>query len=1010
MKQERLSPKIWLALLVFGLFGQLAWTVENMYLNVFVFNTISGDPGIIANMVAMSALTATITTLLVGALTDKIGKRKAFMVAGYLLWGLSTMAFGAISIENVQAMFPGVAAVQGAATLVILMDCVMTFFGSSANDAAFNAWVTDTTNTKNRGRVEGVLSSLPLIAMLVVFAGLDGFTQRGDWPAFFNIVGGVVAIGGILGVFLIKDAPALSASDTGYFSNIVYGFRPGVARKNPSLYLSLCALFVAGAATQIFMPYLLIYIQKSLNIQDYALLLGVVLISASAISVICGRFIDKIGKLKFIFLAVTMELVGLLCMYLALDTAFVAVAGILMVGGNMLVLATINALVRDGTPQDKVGHFQGIRMLFAVLLPMVTGPYIGAAVIRGSGRTYEDLGVLKQVPTADIFLAAAFVLLLVLVPVFALRRRQKREAAAKTHTLYTPWGETLEPNHVLQEYPRPQLKRESYYNLNGLWEYAITQDTVPPKEYEGNILVPFSPESVLSGVKRQLLPKEALWYRRSVTLPDGFLRERLLLHFGAVDQCCEVFVDGICVGGHEGGYLPFILDVTEQIKEEKTYTLTVKVWDASNSSKKHAYGKQSLKRGGIWYTAQSGIWQTVWMESVPEYSIERLIITPRFDEAEVEVKAVMRQGDAQGTITVLSEGKQIAEGAFDSTGVARIPLPGFRAWSPEDPFLYDLVVSVGQDRVRSYFGMRKFGIGSDEEGVTRLMLNNRPYYQNGMLDQGYWSDGLYTAPSDEALIYDIRTMKEAGFHMLRKHIKIEPLRWYYHCDRLGMIVWQDMISGGGPYSPLVIQALPFAGIGLRDSRYNMLGRSQENGRVQFLSDLEETVRHLCNTVSLYLWTPFNEGWGQFDANEAARKLKELDPTRVIDHASGWYDQGGGDVKSLHIYYKKVRVRPEQKRPLVLSEFGGYSYGILGHRFSDGVFGYRIYDTVESFTNGYRELVHSEVVPAVRKGLCASVYTQVSDVEDELNGMLTYDRKILKIPQEILRDIHKELRL
>ncbi|HWR22949.1 MAG TPA: MFS transporter [Feifaniaceae bacterium] len=1008
MKQGKLGVRVWLGLLMFGLFGQLAWMVENMYLNVFVFNTISGDPGVIANMVAASAVTATLTTLLIGALTDKLGRRKAFISAGYILWGLSTMAFGAITVQNAQALFPGAAAAQVAATLVILTDCVMTFFGSGANDAAFNAWVTDVTSAENRGRVEGVLSSLPLVAMLIIFVGLDGLTQRGDWPMFFNIVGGVVTLGGVCGLFLLKDSPSLEKSTAGYLPGIVYGFRAGVVRKHPPLYLSLCALGVAGASTQIFMPYLLIYIQKSLNVPNYTLLLGAVLIAASLISVVCGRLIDKIGKLNFIFAAIALEFAGLLLMYAAVDPAFVAAAGIVMIGGNMLLLATVNALVRDYTPEDKAGHFQGIRMLFAVLLPMVTGPYIGAAVIRGSGRTYVDLGVVKQVPTADIFLAAAILLLLIFVPVAFLRRGEKKRAAGRAHTLYTPWGETLDPDHVLQEYPRPQMKRESYFNLNGIWEYAVTKGEHAPETYDGSILVPFSPESALSGVNRQLLPGETLWYRRTAALPEGFLKERLLLHFGAVDQCCEVFIDGVSAGGHEGGYLPFALDVTELIKKQGAHTVTVKVRDASNTSARHAYGKQSLKRGGIWYTAQSGIWQTVWMESVPANYIGRLVITPLFDDAAVEVRAAMREGAVPGTVTVFYGEDKIATGELDASGAARIPLPGFRAWSPEDPFLYGLAVETAEDRVESYFGMRKFGAAPDENGVMRLELNNRPYYQNGLLDQGYWSDGLYTAPSDEALIYDIRTMKEAGFNMLRKHIKIEPLRWYYHCDRLGMLVWQDMVSGGGPYKPFITQALPFLGARLNDRRYRLFGRANAEGRRQFLQDMEGTVRHLYNAVGLYLWAPFNEGWGQFDANETAERLRALDFTRVIDHASGWYDQGGGDVKSLHVYFKKVRIPKEEKRALILSEFGGYSFGVPGHRFSDGVYGYRLYSAADALTEGYRSLIAREIVPAIRKGLSASVYTQVSDVEEELNGILTYDRRTLKISREILSGIHRKL--
>lgn len=1008
MKQEKLGARLWSALLVFGLFGQLAWMMENMYLNVFVYQTISDDPGIIANMVAASALTATLTTLLVGALTDKVGKRKVFIVAGYVLWGLSTMAFGVISVQNAAALFPGVNAVHLAATLVILMDCVMTFFGSSANDAAFNAWVTDITVEKNRGRVESVLAILPLVAMLVIFGGLDGLIQQGKWPLFFTIIGALVTLGGLAGLFLIKDPPALSSSRTGYFSNIVHGLRPSVIKRHPSLYTTFTALAVLGASTQTFMPYLIIYIQKTLGIQDYALLLGAVLICASAVSVLGGRWIDRMGKLKFVYPALLAELIGLALMFMARQPWLVAIAGTILLGGNMLLGAVINALVRDYTPADKAGHFQGIRMLFAVLIPMVTGPYIGAAVIRGSNQIYVDLGVVKQVPTAGIFMASAAVLLLVLIPMMML----KRKAAApvpRYHALLTPWGEKMDPAHVLQEYPRPQMVRDSYLNLNGMWEYAITDTDAMPEGFDGQILVPFSPESILSGVNRQLQPGQTLWYRRSISIPEGFVAGRLLLHFGAVDQSCRVLFNGHEVGGHEGGYLPFVLDVTPYL-QEGGQVLVVKARDSSNQSLRHAYGKQSLSRGGIWYTAQSGIWQTVWMESVPQAYIRGLAITPLFDEAAVCIKLDL-VGEAAKTVMTIKDGERVVATATpDPNGKARIAMPNFKPWTPQSPFLYTLIVQHGQDCVSSYFGMRKFAAAKDSQGNVRLTLNNQPYYHHGVLDQGYWSDGLYTPPSDEAMIHDIVTMKQAGFNMLRKHIKIEPMRWYYHCDRLGMLVWQDMVSGGEAYKPWIIQVLPFIGIGLKDGRYGLFGRADQQGREQFLQDMADTVHQLYNCVSLCVWVPFNEGWGQFDALDTERKLRKLDQTRTIDHASGWYDQGGGEMKSRHVYYRKVRIRPDGRRVLALTEFGGYSLGIEGHQFSDAVFGYRVYQTPEQFAKGYRDLIRNEIMPAIPKGLSATVYTQASDVEDELNGLMTYDRKQMKVPAEVLREIHRDITL
>ena len=423
---KTLNARKWLGIILIGLFGQFAWTIENMYFNVFLYNTISTDPGYIASMVAWSATVATLTTLLMGALSDRLGRRKALIALGYVLWGVSTGLFGFITPENAARLFPGANAAAAAAILVVVLDCVMTFFGSTANDAAFNAYITDVTDQSNRGRVESVLAILPLIAMLVIFGLFDGLTQQGRWKEFFGIFGVAVSVVGLLSLGLIRDDEGLKPRKDSYFKNLLYGLRPGVVKESPELYLSFAAFCLFSIGVQVFFPYLIIYIQNYLGITDYALILGVVLILASVISVVSGRFIDRMGKLVFVFPAALIMLLGLLGMYFVRKPAGVMVAGTVMMGGYMMVSAALSANIRDWTPEGKVGHFQGIRMIFAVMLPMIIGPAIGAAVIRGSNSTYVELGQVKTVPTPGIYLAAGAVLLLSVLPILLLRRREKQ--------------------------------------------------------------------------------------------------------------------------------------------------------------------------------------------------------------------------------------------------------------------------------------------------------------------------------------------------------------------------------------------------------------------------------------------------------------------------------------------------------------------------------------------------------------------------------------------------------
>lgn len=559
----------------------------------------------------------------------------------------------------------------------------------------------------------------------------------------------------------------------------------------------------------------------------------------------------------------------------------------------------------------------------------------------------------------------------------------------------TPWTDSVDRLAPLPEYPRPQMVRGNWLSLNGPWEYAISAGGSFPAEYDGTITVPFSPETELSGVGRTLHKGEFLWYRREISLPNRFSERHVLLHFGAVDQTADVWVNGLKVMEHVGGYLPFEGDVTRAVRDGRM-EIVVRVTDESDHGY-HTRGKQKSARGGIWYTPQSGIWQSVWIEAVPENYVKKLHISPDFDSGCVDISAE----------TVGNEAAYAHFGGGEYRLPARIPVPDFEPWSPENPKLYDFTVSCGEDSVESYFAMRKFSVEKDRSGKPRLFLNGRPYFHNGLLDQGYWPDGLYTASTDEAMIFDIETAKAMGFNVLRKHIKVEPLRWYYHCDRLGMLVWQDMPCGGGRYDPVVVSAPLVTDIHLKDSAYLLFGRESKAGRGEFMTELRAMVQHLYNCPCIAMWVPFNEGWGQFDAARAVGVIHEIDTSRTVDHASGWHDQGIGETKSLHVYFRPYVFKPDRRgRAVMLTEFGGYNCLVPGHSFNDRDFGYKRLVNADKLRAALKELYSQQIAPAYEQGLAAAIYTQVSDVEDELNGLITYDRQVVKIPPETVRNIVK----
>lgn len=565
-------------------------------------------------------------------------------------------------------------------------------------------------------------------------------------------------------------------------------------------------------------------------------------------------------------------------------------------------------------------------------------------------------------------------------------------------------GRKINPNSPLSEYPTPQFRRDSYFNLNGEWDFEI-QGKNGELRHKGKIIVPYAVETEASGVKMKVGPEDTLVYSRRFRIPEGFRQKRVLLHFEAVDQIADVCLNSVPIAHHEGGYLPFTVDMLELLPGENLIEVRVK---DDTASPLYPRGKQANNPNTIWYTATSGIWGSVWLESVPKEVIQSLTIVPDFDHGEVEIEAKFEGKMLSSQVIVSRQGKEVARSELNSEFKTRIALPNVIPWTPTLPALYDVEVRINEDKVQSYFGMRKFSV-MEKDGHEVFALNNEPLFLSGVLDQGYFPESGLTPPTDQAMIEDIQRMKDMGFNMLRKHIKIEPMRWYYHCDRLGMIVIQDMVNGGAPYKPLLIALAPFFNFHFGDMpNYGRLGRASKQGRDFFESEMKGTVERLKNVVSIGIWTLFNEGWGQFDSVRLTTVLRNLDPTRLIDSTSGWFDQKAGDFSSHHVYFKKIRLKPTENRILSLSEFGGYSWRVDGHTYGAKNFAYGSAKDQKALEAKLEKLYKKQVIPAKNLGLSVAVLTQLSDVENETNGLLTYDRKVTKVDPRFMKRINKEL--
>ncbi len=551
------------------------------------------------------------------------------------------------------------------------------------------------------------------------------------------------------------------------------------------------------------------------------------------------------------------------------------------------------------------------------------------------------------------------------------------------------------------EYPRMQLQRNSFINLNGIWQYQITDGASPEEENWKEITVPFPLGSKLSGTKEILRPHEVLWYRKRFTFEQS--EKHVLLNFEAVDQCCTVYLNDRKIGEHAGGYTAFSFDISKAVKYNNE--LVVIVTDDTDQGL-YAYGKQKLEHGGMWYTPTAGIWQTVWIEEVPDRTVTDLKITPDYDNARVYLD--MAGTYEQAVISVFADRKLVHRGVTAEHSYI-LDLPDFRPWSPDDPFLYDVYINTGDETVKSYFGMRRFSSGKDKYNVTRFMMNDRPLFLSGLLDQGYSSEGSLTYPSEEAMVHELKTVKEMGFNLLRKHAKTECRRWYYHCDTLGILVMQDIPNGGGPYSWFRTGLFPTLGrIFTKDDNYAMAGRTTQERRDAYFYEVDEVLNTLYNSVCICAWVAFNEGWGQFDSEKATAYIKRYDTTRLVDSASGWFDQGAGDFLSRHSYFLPFRVPEADGRIILLSEFGGYSFLEKGHSQAEKLYGYRKYTDKGELNKAVEKLYNDTVYNNIPKGLAGCIYTQVSDVEDECNGLFTFDRQVIKIDRRMMKRMNDRL--
>lgn len=1004
MEKKKLNFRMWFSFILIGFTGQLAWCVENMYLNKFIFSFGGSNyEDMITITVALSAIVAFLATLFMGTLSDKVRKRKLFISLGYILWGVSTASFGLISVEHMKSWFPALSAATLASIFVIVIDAVMTFIGSTANDAAFNAYVTENVEYKDKGKVEGVLSILPLIAMIVLTVGFDGLTSSGHWDYFFFIIGGFASLTGLIAIFLLPKEKKVEKKNEPYFKGLIEGFKIKTIKENKSLYLILLAYLVYGISSQIFFPYIMIYFQYVLNFtgMSFTICLGTVLVVGSLLTVLAGILMDKIERKKVIFPTIIIYIIGLVLISFVKENELIfgILAGIIMMFGYIFLGSVINAIVRMHVPEKKEGSFMGIRMIFAVTLPMVIGPSIAKVLISNfSNKTYtNEYGEIQNLPPSSIWVASAIVLVLILIPLYFYFKSIKND---KNNGITYKIDEKIKEDEIpLNEHPNPYNSRNDFQILNGYWDIKIKKEEELPESYGEKICVPFAVESPL-GLGKMVEKDDVIFYHKVIKINEKLNKEHIFLNFLAVDQVSWIFINKKLVYTNYGGYKGFKIDVKDFLDDKNEFDLIVKVKDVTNSSY-FARGKQTLSRGGIWYTSTSGIYQSVYLESAPKDYVEDFDISYDIDKKEVYVE-IKTDVEGEATLSLNEEEFKVSTNKKET-----IKLDSMKLWSIKEPNLYNIKIKFKDDEVNSVIGFRKIET-KKVDGKIRVLLNNEEILIKGLLDQGYYYKGNLTPSSFSDYLFDIKNIKELGFNCLRKHIKLEMPMFYYYCDKEGILVIQDAINGGNKYNQWTIfyQSIFHKDDYNDENKYKKFKMCEEKAREEYFDNLNYMMKLLKNSPSVSIYTLFNEGRGQFDSKKVYEHAKSIDSSRLFDTTSGWYDSSSSDFYSRHIYILPIR-NFKRDRAYFLSEFGGYSLFKKENFYGTKKVGYKFYKNEDKLSKAYEKLMKS-VIKSLNKDMVGFIYTQVSDVEDEVNGLFTFDRKQLKLNAEILKKMNREV--
>lgn len=1035
METERMTARKWITFVLVGLAGQFAWSIENMYLNTYLYYLNYTDPSglgfnyslMIAITTALSAVVATLTTIFMGTLTDRVRKRKIFITIGYIVWGLATASFGLLNIGSAETLLPISMTAMTAAIMVIVLDCLMTFFGSTANDAAFSSYVTKNTSDKDRGKVEGVLSILPLVAMLIIFVGLNGLTTKDSgyrWDLFFYIVGGVVSLIGVISTLLIpkEKEEEKTAVQEGYLSRLIEGFKPSTVKSNKRLYLVLIAYFIYGVAIQVFFPYLMVYIERTCEIPNsgssfltpFAIVMAIALLLGSLLSVLLGFFSDKKSKLSMILPICALLAIGLLCMFFIPEvkndtarTIYAAFSGTLMIAGYVSVPTILNSLVKDFIPKGREGSFMGVRMIFVVALPMCIGPFIGDALNASYGVSYtNEYNVTSAVPSPYGYIVGLIILLLVIVPFIFLIKKPKDKNLGYLLKDLLPEDKLITLNEVrLTSHPRPSFRRDSFLSLNGKWDYLISKEDKLPTSYSGEIMVPYAVESPLSGVNHLLEIDEFIFYHKLIKIPEVLRNyEHLFLCFEGVDQEATIYVDGKEVLKHIGGYTRFSFDL-KSCGDKDEYDVIIKVRDVTDSSY-HMTGKQRLVPNGWFYSSSSGIYKSVYLEGRGSSYITAFKVTPDFDKQTIKVKV---DTNIIGHVNIEIEGEKFE---IYSSVETELKLKNFHLWSLDDPYLYQVKLSFEGDVVYSYFGLRKVEVKLGPDKKNHIYLNDKRLIINGLLDQGYYDQGILTPLSYDDYFRDVENVKKLGYNCLRKHLKVEEENFYYACDKLGLLLIQD-IPCGGERIAFLNTVFPRASIkllnGERFLTYKRYGRQDEKGREEFIEEAKEITTSLSFSPAIIMITIFNEAWGEFDPDKLYDIVKSLAEDKLIDTASGWHLADKRDIYSIHSYTVPLRKREDTKlhKPYVLTEIGGASL-VTEHFVYPKVFGHHVCKNVNELTQRYQKL-YQGLIPQIKNNeLEGLIYTQLSDCEGEANGIYTSDRSLLKLDSAVIEGINKEI--